>query len=186
MRVIAVRRKRTVLASAGLLALVLAVAGVSLAWTGHHHYRLGGGWIGSGSGLVYNALYIPLDPAGQKAAIRLSFPSYSAYWAAGAAALGADAASDGVGEAAMTSHDTFKWTSVGYFLKQGNPPEIRAISVGTGTATFTGVDSFNVKWDTALYAPTADADGDGFPDPGATPLMTATDLTGSAKRVPLP
>ena len=66
------------------------------------------------------------------------------------------------------------------------PAVISAISVDTGTGTFTGADSFNVQWDNAVHLAAADANGDGFPDPGATPLLTITNLTGSAKRVPLP
>lgn len=186
MKIIAIQRKRTVLATAGLLALVLAVAGLSVAWSDHHQYQLGGGWIGSASGLFYNAHYIPLDCEGQKAAIRLSFPSWGSDMAGLLAAYGGDSASDAVGEAQMISHDTWKWTTVTYGLKQGNPPEICLIFVSTGTGTFTGVNSFNVKYTMAIYLASADANKDGFPDSGATPLMTIPALTGSAKRVPLP
>ena len=86
----------------------------------------------------------------------------------------------------MISHDTWKWSMVCYGVKQGNPPEIRAIGVASGTAAFTGVNSFNVNMDQAIYLAAADADGDGFPDPGATPVVTVPGLTFSGKRVPLP
>ena len=78
-----------------LLAAVLpAAGGVSLAWTGHHHYRLGGGWVGSGAGSEFSVLYIPLDPAGQKAALRVNTITYGADTAGLVAAFGADAITD--------------------------------------------------------------------------------------------
>ena len=186
MKIIAIRRKRTVLATAGLLVAVLAVAGVSLAWTGHHHYRLGGGWIGSGSGSSWNCLTIPLDPAGQKSTVRVNIISYVTNFAEVLAYSGADTVADYVGEGEMISGDTAKFTMVSYGLKQGNPPEIRQIWVDTGTWKYTGLDSADLNFNLALYPAAADANGDGFPDPGATPFMTITNLTASAKRVPLP
>jgi hypothetical protein len=186
MKIIPILRKRTVLATAGFMALVLAVAGLSLAWMGQPQRQLGGSYIGSGSGLFYNALYTPLDPAGQKAAIRLNFLSWDASMAGLVAAVGADGASDGVGEAEMISRDKFKWSLVTYIVKQGNPPVICLIFVSVGTGTFTGKDSFTVNYGGSTYLASADADGDGFPDPGATPIITSTDQTGSVKRVPLP
>ena len=186
MKIIPIQRKRTVLATAGLLALVLAVAGLSLAWTGHHHYRFGGAWLGSGGGVMFNDVQIPLDPEGQTAALRVNTISYGVDTAGLLAISGADAVSDAVGEGAMISHNTGKWILVGYGLKQGNPPEIRQIWVYTGTGTFVAVDRFNLKYTLAVYPAAADANGDGFPDPGATPLVTIPDLTASVKRVPLP
>ncbi len=70
MKITAIRRKRTVLATAGLLVAVLAVAGMSLAWMGQPRAQLGGAFIGSSAGLELTVVYSPLDPAGQKAAIR--------------------------------------------------------------------------------------------------------------------
>ena len=186
MKIIPIQRTRSVLASTGLLTLVVAAAGLSVAWSGHRHYQLGGGYIGSGAGLVYNALYIPLDPTGKQAALRLQFPSWGPDMAQLVAAFGADAASDGVGEAEMISPNAFKWSLVTYGVKQGNPPTIQMILVSRGTGTFASADTLNVKYTMAVYAATADADGDGFPDTGQTPAMTFPDLTGTAKRVPLP
>jgi hypothetical protein len=149
------------------------------------HYQLGGGWIGSGSGLEYSALYVPLDPSGQKAALRLQFVGWGADFAALMAAFGADAGTDGIGEAAMISPDTFKWTTVNYNIKQGNPPVKVLILVAEGTGKYSGLNRFDVNYDTSIYLAAADADGDGFPDAGATPLMTITNMTGSLKRVPV-
>jgi len=187
MKIIAIGRKRIVLATAGLLALVLAVAGLSLAWAGHQHYQLGGGWIGSGGGMVWNCVQVPLDPEGKKAAIQVHTVSYGADMAGLLAAFGADSLSaTHVGEAEMISGDTGKWTLVAYGVKQGNPPELRLINVMTGTATFTGVDRYNMKFTMAVYPAAADDDKDGFPDPGTTPAVTLTNLTASVKRVPVP
>ena len=185
MKITAIRKKRTVLATAGLLMAVLAAAGLSLAWTGHHHYRMGGGWIGAGGGMVWSCVQVPLDSEGEKAALQIHTVSYGADMAGLLAAFGADSLSDTVGEAAMISGDTGKWTAVCYGVKQGNPTELRLINIMTGTATFTGVDRYNIKFTMAVYPAAADANGDGFPDPGATPLVIPNQ-TASVKRVPLP
>jgi len=45
----------------GMLAALLAAAGLSLAWMETPQYQLGGAWIGSGGAGIWNALQIPLD-----------------------------------------------------------------------------------------------------------------------------
>ena len=185
MKIIAIGRKRTVLATAGLLALVLAVAGLTLAWMGQPQCQLGGTYFGSTIGLSYSALYIPLDPAGKKAAIRLNVLSWGPDIAGLIAEYGGDGASDTLGEAAMISPDTFKWILVTYGMKLGNPPVKCMIFCKTGIGTFAGPDLINTKYTMAVFPATADADGDGLPDPDVTPDMTFQDLTGYIKRVPL-
>ena len=85
----------------------------------------------------------------------------------------------------MISRDTWKWQMVMYALKQGNPPEVRGICVCWGTANFTGMNSYDVNGSMAVYAAAVDVNGDGFPDPGATPIVTVP-VIHSATRVPLP
>jgi len=169
-----------------MLAAVLAAAGFSLAWMGPVHYRLGGGWIGASGVGSWNALQIPLDSAGQTEALRVSLIAYTDQTAGLLAFSGANSLSDMTGEGAMTGHDTAKWTLVGYGLAAGNPPVIRQIWVAAGTLKFTGPDSWNNNYTLTVYPAEADADGDGFPDHGATPLVTIPGITGTAKRVPLP
>ena len=131
MKIIAIQRKRTVLATAGLLALVLAAAGLSLAWTGQHHYRLGGSWIGVSSTLTWNCLQIPLEPDGQTAALRVSGVSWTAQFMALLGAFGADTPVEWrcVGEGRMISRDTARYTIIGYPQLAANPGQIAAIFV---------------------------------------------------------
>ena len=88
----------------------------------------------------------------------------------------------------MISRDTFKGRWLAYATKAGSPgnsAEIRLIMVMKGTGQFTGPDSIVLNYLFELYLPSADADGDGFPD-GTTPIMTIPEtgtLTTSGKRV---
>jgi hypothetical protein len=174
-----------------LLAAVLpAAGGVSLAWAGQHHSRLGGAFIGSGGGFHWNAYQIPLDPAGRTAAVRVLAFTYGADFAKILTAFGADTATESTGQTEMISQDTAKMNFVGYGLKQGNPPLVCMITVMTGTVQFTGPDSILVKFTMDIYPgpanalglPNADADGDGFPDPDTTPVYSIPGIS-PAKRV---
>ncbi len=169
-----------------IVAAVLAAAGLSLAWMGPVQYRLGGGWIGASATGGWNCLQVPLDAAGKTEAIRVTLISYSEQTAGLLAFSGANSLSDMTGEGAMTGPDTAKWTLVGYGLAAGNPPVIRQIWVAAGTLKFTGPDTWNNSYTLTVYPNEADADGDGYPDAGATPLVTIPGITGTAKRVPLP
>jgi hypothetical protein len=158
----------------GIAAAVLAAAGLSVAWLGPNHYRLGGGFIGSpaGSGGIYwSAFQAPLDSAGVTAALRVNLYSYGDNVAGVLAYSGADTVTEGIGQAAMISNDTAKASLVFYALKQGTPPQIKQIWVWDGTLKFSGPDTYAVDGTTFVYSADADADGDGRPDPGAVPLF---------------
>jgi hypothetical protein len=157
-----------------IAAAVLAAAGLSVAWLGPVHYRLGGGFIGSpvnSGGLYWSAYQAPLDSAGQTAALRVNVYSYSEAAAGLLAYSGADTLTEGIGQLAMVSNDTAKGSLVFYGLKQGNPPQIKQIWTWDGTTTFTSPDTYEVGGMMNIYAADADADGDGRPDPGAVPLF---------------
>jgi hypothetical protein len=159
----------------GIAAAVLAAAGLSVAWLGPNHYRLGGGFIGSpagSGGLYWSAYQAPLDSAGQTAAIRINVYSYSEAAAGLLAYSGADTLTEGIGQVAMVSNDTAKGSAVFYGLKQGNPPQIKQIWTYDGTMTFTSPDAYTVGGMNNIYSADADADGDGRPDPGAVPLFS--------------
>jgi hypothetical protein len=165
-------------------ALLMAVA-TSVGRTHQRHYRLGGGWVGGHAGLTYNALQIPLDPDGQTEAIRVSAVAYDADFEALLAALGANAASESVGEGRMISRDTCKWTIVSYAQVAGTTLETTAILVYSGTWTFTGPDTAVLHYTLKIYPVSADANGDGLPDAGATPVMTIPGFVDTATRVPI-
>ncbi len=153
---------------------VAAAAGLSVAWLGPVHYRLGGGFIGSpvgSGGLYWSAYQAPLDSAGQTAALRVNTYSDSGTTAALLAASGADTLSEGIGQLAMVSNDTAKGSLVFYGLKQGTTPQVKQIWTWVGTITFTSPDTYNVGGMMNIYSVDVDADGDGRPDSGAEPLF---------------
>ena len=180
-----------------LVGLLLAV-GVTVGWQNQKHYQLGGGFIGHGAGLVFNCVQTPLDPAGRTAALVVKTVDDDGSLAGLLAAVGADTASDAVGEDVMISRDTAKWSMVAYAQAAGPPLQTKAIFVYTGTLKFTDRDNWVINYTLEVYPvnvpvtspfyglPNADADRDGFPDAGATPALTIPGLTGTGKRVPIP
>jgi hypothetical protein len=166
-----------------ILAVVLAVVGLSVAWLDRPCYRLGGGWIGGHPGFVWNLQQIPLDPLGQTEAFRVIALQWGTDFAGLLTGFGADSVTDCVGEGRMISHDTAKWQCVGYAQVAGNPPTTTAILVYAGTFKFTARDRAAVVYALNVFPAGADADGDGYPDAGAQPAVTIP-VTDTAKRVP--
>jgi hypothetical protein len=161
----------------GFLAVLLIAAGATVGWMHpketQKQYRFGGGWIGTdGAGTLWSVLQIPLDPAGRTAAIRVN------------TLAGGLGNTEATGEGEMISRDTAKWTLMTY-VTQGNPPQVSQIWVLVGTLKFTGPDSWEINYTVKIYQAADDANGDGFPDAGATPIEIPG-LTGTAKRVPIP
>lgn len=186
----------------GFLAVLLIAVGASVGWENpketHRHYQLGGGFVGSGGAGIWNALQVPLDPAGRTAALRVSSGTLSPQFAGLFAALGATAGgSDNLGEMEMISHDTARFGTLGYGRMEvpGNPLQINTIFVMTGTVKFTGPDTIVVTYTINVYPvnvpgfPNADVNGDGYPDPGAQPILIPGVLpihgVDTAKRVTL-
>ncbi len=176
----------------GLLGSLLIAVGAVAGWSDQQQFRLGGAWVGSGGGGSWNAVQTPLDPSGRTAAGRVNIITYSAEFAGFLATFGADSVSDFTGQVEMISGDTGKFTVVAYGTKHGNPPLICLLLVFKGTIQFTGPDSFVENWIMEVYPgpantaglPNADADGDGFPDPGVTPLYSIP-APSTAKRITL-
>ncbi len=174
---------------AGVLLALGAVAVASIAWSkeGQRQYKLGGGFIGEparSGGLLWSAFQAPLDPAGKTAALRVSLISWGPDVAALLAYTGADIFGEGAGQAEMISNDTAKCSGVFYGLKQGNPPQVKAIMVFEGTITFTSPDTYDVGGTTSFYLAATDSDGDGRPDPGSTPFFVAPAQYGATRVLP--
>jgi hypothetical protein len=55
----------------------------------------------------------------------------------------------------------------------------------SGTWQFTSQNTAVLKYDVHVYLPSADADGDGYPDEGAQPALTVPGVVDTAKRVPI-
>ena len=158
----------------GFLAALLVAVGATVAWDSEEQHKLGGSFIGSGGAGIWNALQIPLDPAGRTAALQVSSATLSEQFAGLLAALGATGnGSDALGEMEMISRDTARFGTVGYGREQvpGNPLQINTIFVMTGTVKFTGPDTIEVTYTINVYPALADGDGDGYPDPSAQPIL---------------
>jgi hypothetical protein len=163
-----------------LLAVVAVVAGLSLAWI-QHHYQLGGAYLGGSPGFTWTSVITPLDPAGRTGADHVAVTSWGADFQALLGSVGADTVSDLVGESQMISRDTFKFTHIGYAQKAGNPLQVTAILVVSGTTKVTGPDTGVLTYTLSIYPPTAD----GFPDLKQPPLFTTPAATDPARRVPI-
>ena len=171
----------------GILVAVLAAAGLSVAWLGPVHYRLGGGFIGDparSGGIHWSAYQAPLDSAGRTAALRVNLYSYGDNVVGVLLYSGADTLSEGIGQLAMISNDTAKGSLVFYALKQGTPPQVKQIWVWDGTIKFSGPDTYDVDGTTFVYSANADANGDGRPDPGAVPLFPVPTQLGVTRVLP--
>ena len=156
-----------------MLAVLVATAGLSVAWLGPNHYRLGGAFLSDparGGGTYWSAFQAPLDSAGKTAALRVNVLTYGPSGAGLLAAFGADTITELVGQAVMIDNDTAQGAIAGYLLKQGVPPELKAIWVFEGVLEWTGPNSYEAIGINKLFLPSADANGDGLPDPGATPV----------------
>jgi hypothetical protein len=178
----------------GFLAVLLIAVGATVGWMNQRQYQLGGAFIGNnGDGGIWTGFQVPLDPAGRTAAIRVKTMTYSADTAGLLEAFGVDTLSEFMLETKMISRTTAKYSSVGYGLKQGNPPQVCLILVMRGTMEFSGPDDFVVNYIIDVYPgpanllglPSADANLDGYPDEGAVPAYS---IPGEehASRVPNP
>lgn len=170
----------------GFLAGLLIAVGATVGWMNQRHYQLGGGFIGSGGAGIWNALQIPLDPAGRTAALRVNSATFSEQFAGLFAALGATGdGSDAIGEVEMISRDTARYGTLTYAVAAvpGNPRQINSIIVMTGTIKFKGPDTIEATYTINVYPvnlpatspfyglPNADVNGDGYPDSGAQPIV---------------
>jgi hypothetical protein len=175
--------------------LAVAVAGITIAGGalcvtgfGQKSYRLNGGWVGGNPSYTWSVLFAPSDPTGQTAAARPILKYFNNQFAGLLAAFGADNLSDATGEAKMVSLDTAQWTLISYMQVTPHQPgdllQNMAIVVSHGTWKFTSDNTAVLNYTLDIYPPSADADGDGFPDPGTTPVLSVPTID-NAKRVPI-
>jgi hypothetical protein len=93
-----------------------------------------------------------------------------------------------IGEVVMTGSDTFEFNTYWYAIKKGIPPAVNQIvhigrAYGEGRSLSPGKVEFTHNFE--IYLPAQDADGDGLPDPGQTPVRTFT-VTTIDTRIPSP
>lgn len=152
-------------------------------------FRLGGAWVGGHPGFTWSAIQAPMDPFGQTCCDRPIVKYYDAQFAGLLASFGADSLSDAVGQARMISPDTAQWTLISYAQATPQQPgdllQNKAIVTFAGTWKFTSQDTVVLNYTVKVYLPSADADGDGFPDANAQPVLTIPGFVDNARRVPL-
>lgn len=140
--------------------------------------KLEGAWIAKSTTSPVQGSYVltPSDPSGQHATlsgmiqvgipIGVLLPEFA----------DAELYGDFVGEAVMTGPDTANYSMVGYSRTKLDPPtpfqqQVVVIWVDSGQIKFTGPGKAQVTHRVAYYHPAADADGDGLPDPGQSPVV---------------
>jgi hypothetical protein len=183
------RRPLVRILSLALIALALVAGTLCVTGWGTIFYRLGGAWVGGHPGFTWSAIQAPMDPLGQTCCDRPILKYYDAQFAGLLASFGADSLSDAVGEARMISPDTAKWTLIAYAVATPHQPgdllQNKAIVMFSGTWQFTSHDTAVLNYTVNVYLPSADADGDGFPDANAQPVLTIPGFVDNAKRVPI-
>ena len=137
-------------------------------------YKLEGAWVAKVVGMPMQWAYtLSPDPSGKRAAMSGSIhvpippqvvnPALFPDW---------EYNTDLVGELVMTGPDTVEFTAVWYGMKKGVPfDQVVLIGVNSGQARFTGPGKLEGTHHLAMYAPSADGDGDGLPDPGQNPAV---------------
>jgi len=183
------RRTRRILGTS-LAGITLVTGALCVTGFGQKYYRLGGAWVGGHPGFTWSAIQAPMDPLGLTCADRPIVRYYDAQFAGLLAGFGADSLSEGVGEARMISPDTAKWTLIANAQATPEQPgdllQNKAIVMYSGTWKFTSDDTVVLNYDVKVYLPSADADGDGYPDANAQPVLTIPGVVDTAKRVPIP
>jgi len=154
------------IAQGGLLLGGIAVAAATIAWTdpAATAFKLQGAWIAKTDvGLVSMLTFAQSDPSGRSAVFRnqMIWPPELL------ASLGLDAVSEEVAEEVITGPNTSEYTGIWYGLASGR---IVMIFVDNSTLTFDSPTQKTVYHTITTYLASADADNDGYPDPGSTPV----------------
>lgn len=153
----------------GLLAIIVAVA-ASSAWSSAPEARikLQGAWVCQlDNGIRGLVTYSPSDPSGQSAVFRVQ-----TVWPPEIlAALRLDAVTDEIAEEFVTGKNTSAYTGISYGLAGGR---IVLILLDNATLTYVSPTRVNIENTIKAYLATADADNDGYPDPGSEPMGTFT------------
>ena len=176
MKIILPKLLKCRLVQAGGLLAIIAAAAATIAWSSDsaQSFKLEGAWISQSAGDVRALLTQVPDASGHSAVFRGQM-----VWKPEALArLGLDAVTDEIAEAVATGPNTGKYSGIWYGLAGGR---IVMIFLDNSTFTFDGPSSV-VQHTIDVYLATTDADNDGFPDPGSTPVTTLLS-TSNGKRV---
>ena len=165
------------IAQAGLLVAVIAAVTACIAWSTDSPVlaKFEGAWVASvDNGIRAVVTFAPSDPSGRIATFRNQMVVPPELLAA----LGVEAYTDEIGESVVKGPTTGKHTGIWYGLAGGR---IATIFLDNSSVTFVSPTQLTIEHTVAAYLATADADNDGYPDPGSTPLGVFTAHTVSKR-----
>lgn len=138
--------------------------------------KLEGAWIAAtDNGIRSLVTFAPSEPSGRSCAWR----NQMVWPPALLASMGLDAVTDEIGETFLTGNDTAEYTAVWYGLAGGS---IALICLDNASLTFDSATQISIQHTVKVYLATADADNDGYPDPGS-PVITTITAQSISKRV---
>ena len=164
-----------------ILALTFGVSVPVVADEGDRAFKLEGAWVAKVVGLPGQWSYVvSSDPSGKRASGHGSIDiGFRANFACNLNGFPTefeltDSASPILVSMLMTGPDTVSYNSIWYGLKDLGPMspimnEIVLIGTVTGELEVVAPGKMHGTHNFAIYYPTADVDGDGFPDEGTTP-----------------
>ena len=161
----------------GMLVAAIAAVAATVAWSSDSQVlaKLEGAWIASSdNGIRSLVTFAPSDPSGRIATFRNQMVVPPELLAA----LGVEAYTDEIGEHVVTGPTTGKYTGIWYGLAGGR---IATIFLDNSSVTFVSPTQLTIEHTVAAYLATADADNDGYPDPGSTPVGVFTAHTVSKR-----
>ena len=162
-------------------AVFVLSAQVSVANDGSAANKLEGAWIAKVEGAPLQWSYV-LSPnaSGRVASIHGSIDVGIA------GPIHADNSSPLIGEVVMTGPNSGKFTSLWYGISNTPAPHIVYIGMNNGEVLFLDPGHVRGKSNIVFYLPSADADGDGIPDPDAVPLAPPFTVNTDDTRLSLP
>jgi hypothetical protein len=162
-----------------LAALAVAAGAILIltqtAWSDRHHqpFKLEGSWLAKGTGAaagqLWNYSYAPSDPSGREATFQggniVGDPTLGGLFPE------AEHAPVYVGRAVMTKRNEAAYTVITYGVKRvAAVPEVIWIGVDSGTIKSVSGNKTEVAHSYSVYLGAQDADGDGLPDEGQSPI----------------
>jgi hypothetical protein len=166
---------------AAAAAVLFAAATAVAANDGSGAFKLEGAWIAKVQGAPFQWSYVlSPDASGRRASLHGSVDI------AFAGPIPADRGTPLIGESVMTGRDTGKFNSMWYGISNSSTPQIAYIGVSSGEIMFVDQGKMVVTHHFYFYLPSADADGDGIPDPGAVPVIPPVVVVSIDTRLPSP
>lgn len=180
------RQKISTTTLAAAAAVFVLVMQIGASGSGQEGFKMEGAWVAKVQGAPGQWTYtLSPDPSGRRAAIT-GFLQGGIMPGLFGLFPDAEFVSPIVGEAVMTADGTAVFNSVWYGMKKGSPTDqIVFIGMNSGQIRSTGPGQAEGTHNIKFYSPGSDGDGDGLPDPGATPALALPPAITVETRLPL-